>query len=254
MTLISGYNQSAWEALIDQDRLNPKQTPRKRWRKAQAAEQAFWRNWRQNPLYGHIDLAGFWADVLAKTGGPRLAGHILDIGCGPVPALNFWRDAETQALGVDPLAAFYSENHIVESGPGLEPIAMWCGGGESIPIRDQVADQVFCFNVLDHVAQAESVLQEIRRILKPDGFARIYVHTFKAWICPFLFWDTPHVYHWSPSQFEALLQNHGFRIQTVLHEPKTFDLPSSLWGRLRNLPYWVASHTAYTSYFQLTLA
>lgn len=222
---------------------------RARWQKAQSAEAAFWRHWRQSELYGHVDLAQFWAETLEKTGGPIPTGLVVDVGCGPVTVLNFYRDPQTLPLGLDPLAALYAREGLVESADNLPPVTLLAATGEALPLADASVDHLICFNVLDHVANAPAVLREMWRVLKPGGCLRIYVHTFARWIRHLLFFDKPHTYHWDHATFRRLVEAHDFATLHEYLEPKTFDLPPGLWGKLRHFPYWVATKVAATSYF-----
>jgi len=223
---------------------------RPRWRRAQRAEIAFWRNWRRNVLYQKVSLEAFWEDVIEKTGGPLTPGKVLDVGCGPVSALNFHRVEGLLPIGVDPLAEAYVREGLVEARAGWRPMTMAAGTGERLPFADAAFDQLLCFNVLDHVADAPAVLREMRRVLKPGGEMRVYVHTFAAWIKRCLFFDRPHTYHWSHGEFRDLAAAQGFEVERDLAEPKSFDIPPGLWSKLRYLPYVVASKVAATSYFR----
>jgi hypothetical protein len=85
-------------------------------------------------------------------------------------------------------------------------------------------------------------------VLVPGGTFRGYVHTFARWIKNFLFFDKPHTYHWDHDEFARLLADAGFSVAGDYVEPKTFDLPSGPWGKVRHFPYFVATKVAYTSY------
>ena len=224
---------------------------RGRWQKAQHAEARFWRGWRQNVLYHQVSLVHFWADILEKTGGPLEPGKVLDVGCGPVSVLNFFRGEGVLPMGLDPLAATYAADGLVETRRDWEPIPMIALPAEKLPFADESLDHLICFNVLDHVADAPAVLAELRRILKPGGSLRVYVHTFAPWIKRFLFFDRPHTYHWDHREFARLLAVSGFSLTREHHEPKSFDLPSGWWGKFRFFPYWVATKVGATSYFQV---
>ena len=43
------------------------------------------------------------------------------------------------------------------------------GGAESLPFDDATFDFVYCSNVLDHTRDADAVLSEIARVLRPNG-------------------------------------------------------------------------------------
>nr|WP_243435740.1 class I SAM-dependent methyltransferase [Acanthopleuribacter pedis] len=223
----------------------------KRWQKAQRAESQFWRTWRQNTLYKDVSLYDFWLEVVEKTGGPLAPGRTLDVGCGPVSVLNFVRPKGMQPFGLDPLAEVYAREKLIECRDDVRPMPIAGLPAERMPFLDESLDQVICLNVLDHVSDAPRVLAEIHRVLKKDGYLRLYVHTFASWIKRFLFFDTPHTYHWDHEEFKALVEAGGFKIVHELMEPKTFDLPETLLGKLGFFPYWVATKVAYTSYFKV---
>ncbi len=227
---------------------------RSRWRRAQDSEAAFWRGWRRNLLYKDISLHAFWQEVLEKSGGELPAGKVVDVGCGPVSVLNFFRPDGLIPLGVDPLALTYAEEGLIESSPDLEPMPLIALTAERLPFRSQSIDHLICYNVLDHVADVHLVLAELNRVLKPGGTLRLYVHTFAPWIKRFLFFDRPHTYHWDHAEFRALLSGAGFGVLLEREEQKTFDIPKGLKGFLTHFPYWVAGKVAGTSYFQLRKA
>lgn len=238
------------KAILNDTAPTPK--PSKRWLRAQTAEAAFWKSWRKNTLYAHVSLEAFWLEVLEKTGGKLPSGKILDIGCGPVSVLNFQRHDGIQPIGLDPLAEVYARANLIESAQGLEPIPIIGLPAEALPFADASLDHLICFNVLDHVANAPTVLAEMFRVLKPKGTIRLYVHTFQPWIKRLLFFDRPHVYHWDHPEFCKLVESAGFQITHQLKEPKTFDFPDGLWPRLKQFPYWVATKVGFTSYFSVT--
>lgn len=249
---ICGWEQEA-EGLIrvSWQGEKPNFSPRRRWRRAQSSEAAFWRGWRRNLLYKHVSLRDFWRDVLDKSGGKLPTGRVVDVGCGPVSVLNFFRPQGLFPLGVDPLARAYAEEKLIESRPEWQPMPIVALPAERLPFGSNSIDHLVCFNVLDHVADVHRVLAELRRVLKPCGTLRVYVHSFAPWIKRFLFFDWPHTYHWDHAEFRALLRRAGFAVLLEREEPKTFDIPPGLKGCLTYLPYRVAAKVAGTSYFQL---
>lgn len=50
------------------------------------------------------------------------------------------------------------------------------GAAETLPIRDDTADVVVAYEVLEHVFDPIAMLREMRRVLKPGGVAFITVH------------------------------------------------------------------------------
>jgi SAM-dependent methyltransferase len=91
--------------------------------------------------------------------------RVLDVGCGPqTHSLSLVHCAEVHA--VDPLADFYRD---------LQPFgwdrfrSVTSVGAEELPFAAATFDFVYCWNVLDHVRAAGRVLDEIGRVLTPDG-------------------------------------------------------------------------------------
>ena len=93
---------------------------------------------------------------------------ILDLGCGG----GFMSEAMVKrgatVIGVDPTeaAVVAARAHASEEGLAIE---YRVGSGEAIPLADRSVDCVVCVDVLEHVADLDSVLDEIARVLKPDG-------------------------------------------------------------------------------------
>lgn len=90
------------------------------------------------------------------------AAKILDIGCGIKTVLHF---LPGEKYGLDPLAKEYRKIYDYPSD-----IRIIKGGGESIPFSENIFDVVFCTNALDHAENPARVVQEIYRVIKPDGF------------------------------------------------------------------------------------
>lgn len=88
---------------------------------------------------------------------------LLDIGCGPRGSLD-WAKQAAERIGLDPLADKYktitSENSITE---------LLKGNAEEIPFEMEYFDVVSSFNSLDHVDDLDSVISEVKRVLKPGG-------------------------------------------------------------------------------------
>ena len=91
--------------------------------------------------------------------------RILDAGCGPRPwTLSLVHCAEVHAL--DPLLDHYRE---------LQPFGwhsfetLTAAGAERLPFADATFDFVHCWNVLDHTQDADAVVDEFLRTLRPEG-------------------------------------------------------------------------------------
>ncbi len=89
---------------------------------------------------------------------------VVDIGPGP---LGFPDACPARiSIGVDPLAAGYAEHGLLLPD---SPAVYLSAAGERIPLLSDGADVVLARDSLDYVDDAEAVIREARRILRPGG-------------------------------------------------------------------------------------
>jgi SAM-dependent methyltransferase len=94
---------------------------------------------------------------------------ILDIGCGNGSALRHLR-----SLGRRQLCGLEISSYAIQRLRG-EGIEMHYGVLPSIPLPEASFDVVIASQVLEHVIRRRRFLSEVRRVLKPDGRALIFV-------------------------------------------------------------------------------
>ena len=92
-----------------------------------------------------------------------LNGKILDFGCGSKPYKNIFPNA-TEYIGVDYLIEGRTEN--------IDIIDFYYDG-KRIPFEDNTFDGILCTEVLEHVFNIDEVINELNRVLKPNGKAII---------------------------------------------------------------------------------
>lgn len=89
--------------------------------------------------------------------------RIIDIGCGPRGSLEWASDA-LERIGLDPLV-----NEYLKLGADKHAMKYVAASSENIPFPDGHFDYVTCLNALDHVADFEGTVREIKRVLKRGG-------------------------------------------------------------------------------------
>jgi SAM-dependent methyltransferase len=114
----------------------------------------------------------------AGTGNPFAAGEILpgervvDIGCGAgmdsLIAAGMTGPAGT-VVGVDMTPAMLDKARAAAASAGLAHVEFRAGLAEALPVEDAWADVVISNGVLNLMPDKLSALQEMARVLKPDG-------------------------------------------------------------------------------------
>lgn len=186
-----------------------------RWRAAQRKEEGFWRRagvlepQMQRVLERYRPVIEQVAARMPET------GAVLDIGCGPTCAGRLFPAAQHTFL--DPLMDAYREVY-AGSLPEGELLA---ARAEEIPKPDGSYDVVISVNSLDHMIDPDTVLREVRRVLRPDGvfLLGLFLHSPPVAavrkvvdrLLPFAREDA-HPYHFTRASARALLERH-FRVE-----------------------------------------
>ncbi len=197
-----------------------------RWRAAQEYERGYWLRQANGIADGAISQLGFYqwradqlVDRLKVLGHEDLAtgsANILEVGCGPVGVGS--RFPANERLLVDPLASAYAANEILCElrNPDAEYRE---GVGESLPAESGHYDLVLIENCIDHVHDADAVMRELLRVVKPTGLVYLTVNNRCAlgyWVHRFLSRtriDSGHPYTFTPGRFRRLLERHGLRVE-----------------------------------------
>lgn len=204
-----------------------------RWQQAQAAELKWWQEWRRLPFYRNHSFPEYWTTVLTDLMGDMESVTpevIVEVGCGPHGVVRYLFKKSRLKLGIDPLIRKFQDSPRPDA-----QTAYAAGVGENIPIRDNSVDLVLCINVLDHVMDADQILGEIRRILKPGGKLVLEVHTFPRVLTPFLMLDHPHTFHWTRSDIERMVKRTG--LAALRTRAREFPIELS-WKSLLNPGHW----------------
>jgi SAM-dependent methyltransferase len=95
---------------------------------------------------------------------------------------------------------------------------------DALPFRDETFDAALCMNVLEHVRRPEACLQEIRRVLKPNGVIYVMVPLFAR------VHQAPHDYYrYTSYGIRYLLEEAGFAVESVIPVGGTFGFRGISW-------------------------
>ena len=104
-----------------------------------------------------------WASFLLPHLRPGM--RVLDVGCGPGSITRGLAEAvaPARAIGIDPNP----------TGANGAVVVVATARGEQLPFADASFDAVFACAVLQHVAEPEAILGEVRRVARPGAVVGI---------------------------------------------------------------------------------
>ena len=147
-------------------------------------------------------------------------GTLLDLGAGIGAFLNTMREKGWNVTGVEPdegarsqALKFYDLKLTQTSELSLLPANSF--------------DAITLWHVLEHVHELHPYLDQLKKLLKPNGKLFIAVPNYTSTDAKFYgsYWaayDVPrHLYHFSPKSIEALIEQHGLSLTTI--KPMWYD-------------------------------
>jgi len=141
-----------------------------RWKIAQRAERKYWQiydidEYQSGDLHGQSHK--YAVQLMAGAHGYSEDDVILDVGCGCGDMLNLIDRG--LKVGLDPNLRFIKRGCARRN---FEPIV---AVSENLPFNPSVFTKIFCHNVIDHVADPEQTLAQIRKVMKDGGFLLVNV-------------------------------------------------------------------------------
>lgn len=170
------------------------------------SERSAWRNYREENI--RLDKAVKLADVPPGA-------KILDIGCRDGYLKRFLKGSY-QYYGIDVAPEFEAPDITIQD---------ICAGTN---FEAGFFDTAFCIEVLEHVTHPHSVLQEIHRILKPEGV--LILSTPNPYHFKEVLWNLfkvkdrqGHLFSWTRQTMERFSRVAGFKLErtigTYFHPP-----------------------------------
>jgi ubiquinone/menaquinone biosynthesis C-methylase UbiE len=135
------------------------------------AEIDFWES-----VYNRQDFLGFcyrarmdqalsWLDNASLSRNST----ILDAGCGTGVVTLALAQRGYRVFGIDASYGMILKASSVGNGDGIANVQFLQGDVRSLPFQDSSVDAIVCLGVITYFKSGEKVLQELSRVLKPDG-------------------------------------------------------------------------------------
>lgn len=132
--------------------------------------------------------------LAAERGTAALALQVADIGCGSGTQCRLWAELGHRVHGLDVNAPLIDLARRRAAEDHLD-VVFDVGSATDLPYADASMDVVLLPELLEHVADWQSCLNEAVRILKPGGL--LYLST-TSWLCPVQDEFTLPMYSWYP--------------------------------------------------------
>ncbi len=200
-----------------------------KWRLAQAAEIRWWRRYLgSRPVSVYLEQKkGYWRKVLDQANLRVLPGQrVLDAGCGP--AGIFIALDHCRVTCVDPLLERYRQDL-----PHFDPAWYPWVNFYAVKVEDFTPETpfelIFCLNALNHFADLEKSLRQLRAALIPGGTMILTVDTHRSDWLKRIFQRLPgdilHPHQYALNDYQAMLNRADFSVvNTVMLKPgRIFD-------------------------------
>jgi 2-polyprenyl-3-methyl-5-hydroxy-6-metoxy-1,4-benzoquinol methylase len=130
---------------------------------------------------------------------------ILDIACGEGYGSNLLAQSAAKVTGVDIDPGTIKKAILKYPRPNLDFIV---GSIENIPLASNSFDIITCFETLEHVHDHEKIMQELKRVLKPDGILIISTPDKKTYQDAGQYSNPYHKKELYANEFNALINRH----------------------------------------------
>jgi 2-polyprenyl-3-methyl-5-hydroxy-6-metoxy-1,4-benzoquinol methylase len=136
--------------------------------------------------------------------------RVLEVGCGSGHGSKMLADAgAAQVIGID---TSQPSIHYAQHTYRADHLSFRLADGETLPVDDASSEVVVTFETIEHVDRDERFLQEIARVLRPDGQLLLSTPNRAVTNPGTSITDRPfnshHVREYTQAEFQSLLQRH----------------------------------------------
>jgi len=149
---------------------------------------------------------------------------VLDIACGEGYGSHLLAGKASHVTGVDINKEVISQASAKYQKPNLAFIA---GSAEDIPAGGKQFDIVVSFETLEHIANHDKMMEEIKRVLQPGGLLIISTPDKKNYSDKTGYQNPFHLKELYPEEFTALLKNHFNHVQVLNQQTAVSSVISS---------------------------
>jgi len=110
-----------------------------------------------------------------ERAGVRIAGRVLDAGCGGGGTVLSLAEESRFAVGLDIEPRFEQAGTRLGAEKAIRNASFLQGDAASLPFRDGCFELVLSHSVIEHLSSAVGYLRECHRVLRPGGF--LYLST-----------------------------------------------------------------------------
>lgn len=155
-----------------------------RWRDAQKQELEYWFMHYKTVTNKYYDYKNITKSL------PANLGKTIEIGCGPYPQFSYFNKKVSSITLLDPLLENYVQLPLCPfAGGKLHDYAseLLCDSAETL-MKYEEYDTVLCIACLEHVSNADMVLDNLVKITKPGGVIILMERLFDG-ITPNIYYD-----------------------------------------------------------------
>lgn len=143
------------------------------------AGQGYWEI-KFRPTY-RIGLTNYLREFfIYKFLAPAKSDKLLDIGCASGRQIFKIADQIAEGQGVDIAASFIARADEFKEKKQLKHVHFQVSEIESLPFPSAYFNKIICAEVLEHVADKDAALKEIKRVLSPGGALIVSVPNLNA--------------------------------------------------------------------------